>query len=249
MAAHRGTGHSHRAESAGDGGAATARAGAAPESTQEQEPALAGRLHRPGWRDPRLLVGIMIVLVSVAAVVALVAAQDRTVAVYAAGEDLDVGAAVDADDLRVEQVHLANAAEHYVTVEDGLDEDLQVLAAVDAGELLPQRAVGEADPQGRQAVILEVDHTLSSAVASGRSVDVWATYQSASQSEGQARADQVVTAATVASVSEDSSAFGSQQRTSVEVLIDPEDMAAVLEARGEAQIAVVPVGADPEGQL
>ncbi|WP_261624480.1 SAF domain-containing protein [Nesterenkonia marinintestina] len=242
MSAYRDTGDLHS-------GKHTGRRPGGGEAGHDEEPAVAERLRRPGWRDPRLLAGIMIVLVSVAGVVALVASQDRTTSVYAAAEDLDVGSPVTADDLRVEQVRLDGAEDRYLTTEDDLDEGTQIVAAVEEGELLPQRVVDDSDPQGRQAVILEVDHTLATAVESGRAVDVWATYPSTSTSDSPARAEQLVDAAKVASVSEDSSAFGSQSRTSVEVLIDPEDMATVLEARGEAQIAVVPAGVDPETQL
>lgn len=239
MAGHRGAGIQRR----------TKHSTQAEADAHGAEPEVAERLRRPGWRDPRLLVGLLIVLVSVAGVVALVAAQDRTAAVYAAAEDLDVGTPLSEGDLRIEQVRLDGAEDQYLTPEDDLDAGLQVVASVEEGELLPQRVVDETDPHGRQAVILEVDHTLSTSVGSGRSVDVWATYPSSSPSDEAARAEQLVEGAEVASVSEDSSAFGSQSRMSVEVLIDPEDMATVLESRGEAQIAVVPAGADPEGQL
>jgi len=36
-----------------------------------------GRLRRPRWRDPRLLVGLVLVLASIAGVVALVASAQR----------------------------------------------------------------------------------------------------------------------------------------------------------------------------
>ena len=42
------------------------------------------RLSKPSWKDPRLLVGLLLVLASVAGVVALVDAADRTVEAYAA---------------------------------------------------------------------------------------------------------------------------------------------------------------------
>ena len=47
--------------------------------------ATAARLKRPSWKDPRLLVGILLVLVSVAGVGFLVGRADRTGEVLAAG--------------------------------------------------------------------------------------------------------------------------------------------------------------------
>ena len=49
-------------------------------STTMSASAEGGRLRRPRWRDPRLLVGLMLVLASIAGVVALVASSQRTAA-------------------------------------------------------------------------------------------------------------------------------------------------------------------------
>ena len=66
--------------------------------------ALSPRLQRPTWRDPRLLVGILLVLVSVIAVVGIVRAGDRTQAYLAAAHDIRVGETVKPEDLRTVDV-------------------------------------------------------------------------------------------------------------------------------------------------
>ncbi|NYL94127.1 flagellar biosynthesis protein FlgA, partial [Salmonella enterica subsp. enterica serovar Typhimurium] len=53
-------------------------------STTMSASAEGGRLRRPRWRDPRLLVGLMLVLASIAGVVALVASSQRTAAYWTA---------------------------------------------------------------------------------------------------------------------------------------------------------------------
>src|SRR6478736_5540715 len=52
------------------------------------------RATRPGWRDPRLWVGVLIVAVSVVAGARVLAAADDTVAVWAVAADAGPGAAL-----------------------------------------------------------------------------------------------------------------------------------------------------------
>lgn len=212
----------------------------------------AARLRRPGWRDPRLLAGVMIVLLSVAGVVALVSSQDRTAPVYAADRQFAVGEQVSAEDLQVVEVRIDPVAGRYLSAEEELPPGLQFVTVVEEGELIPQRALAEADPQGRQAVTVEVDHAPAQAVEPGRSVDLWAVGQGSVVPEPQeggsgARAEQLVASAEVSAVSESSSTFGASTLMTVELLIDPGDMAAVLEARDSAaSLSVIPAGSAPE---
>lgn len=216
--------------------------------TDESQEA-ADRLRRPGWKDPRLLAGVLIVLLSVAGVTALVSSQDRTVPVYAADRAFAVGEQLTEDDLRIVDVRIDEVSEQYLSAEQTPEADLQFVAVVDEGELIPQRAVGAADPQGRQAVTLEVEHTPAQAVEPGRAVDLWAVRQGSVADQDEAtRAEHLVVAAEVSAVSESSSTFGSATVMTVELLIDPEDMPSVLEARSSAgTLSIIPTGTDPDG--
>ena len=49
------------------------------------------RFRRPTWRDPRLLTGLLLVLLSVAGVTAVVTATNRTDPYLAAARDIEVG--------------------------------------------------------------------------------------------------------------------------------------------------------------
>ena len=211
----------------------------------------AERLRRPGWKDPRLLVGVLIVLLSVAGVTALVSSQDRTVPIYAADRAFAVGEQLSEEDLRIVDVRIDEVSDHYLSAEEAPKADLQFVSVVDEGELIPRRAVDSADPQGRQAVTLEVDHALAQSVEPGRAVDLWAVSQGTVAEEADdSRADQLVVAAEVSAVSESSSTFGSATVITVELLIDPEDMPAVLEARSSAgTLSIISTGAEPEGDV
>ena len=82
----------------------------------------------PGWRDPRLWVGVAIVAACVVAGARLLAAADDTVAVWAVSSDLGPGDQVTADDLVSERVRFADDADldRYFTVDDELPADLEL---------------------------------------------------------------------------------------------------------------------------
>lgn len=198
------------------------------------------RLHRPSWRDPRLLVGILVVAVSVLGVFALLTAQDRTVSVYAADRQLSAGETLSSEDLRPVSVSLPGSVDQYLSVEEGVPEGLQLTRVVGEGELLPVAAAAESDPQGRQAVTVQAEHDLARAVEPGRLVDVWVTASSA-VGEEPVDATQLVHAAEVADVRESSSAFAAQQAVTVELLVSPEELEELLSATGGgAAVSVLP---------
>ncbi|WP_460688728.1 CpaB family protein [Nesterenkonia suensis] len=201
----------------------------------------AERLRRPSWRDPRLLVGVLIVVVSVAGVVGLVADQDRTVPVYAADRTVFVGEPLDIEDLRVVDVRLDEVADRYLSAETEPPSDLQYVTVVDEGELVPVRAVASSDPLERRAVTLEVDDALARAVEPGRTVDLWAAHGGGIGGEAESRVEQIVEAAEVAAVTESSSTFGAQSAVTVELLVDVEDLPEVLAVRSSAAtLSLVP---------
>jgi hypothetical protein len=110
----------------------------------------AARAARPGWRDPRLWVGLLIVTVSVLAGARLLASADDTVSVWAVSGDAGPGAELTTDDLVAHRVRFADGADlaGYYTVDDELPADLHLVRGVTAGELLPRAAIGSASDTG-----------------------------------------------------------------------------------------------------
>lgn len=138
---------------------------------------------RPGRRrliDPRLLIGLGLVLASVAGVVGVVAAADATTPVYAAAKDLAPGERVRHGDLVQRSVVLDGAAEHYLAPGDVPSEGLVVVRPVAGGELIPGRALQSAFTLDSASVVLAVDGRLGTAIRSGARVDVWAAAESTS---------------------------------------------------------------------
>src|SRR3954469_23791732 len=91
--------------------------------------------------DPRLLIGLLLVAVSVGGVVILVSAADRTVAVLAAGGTLSPGERAGGDELVVIHVRLDQATTRYLTADDIPDGGIVVTRTVGEGELIPVDAV------------------------------------------------------------------------------------------------------------
>lgn len=214
-----------------------------------EAPDPAERLRRPSWRDPRLILGVLIVLASVAGVVALVSSQDRTAPVYAADRSLAVGEALDLESLRVVDVRIEDLSAQYLSAEEELPAGMQLVSVVEEGELIPARAVAQSDPQGRQAVTLEVDHMLARGVSPGRHVEVWVASGPSPEGDGGAEAEQLVGLAEVSDIDETTSTFGAQNAVSLELLVDPEELAELLAARSSgAVLSVVPAGAPADAE-
>ncbi len=139
-------------------------------------PPAATRATRPGWRDPRLWIGVAIVAISVVAGSRLLAAADDSVAVWAATADLAVGDDVTGDDLEARQVRFVDAAdlERYVPADQALPADARLLRGVGEGELLPRAALGSADEAGVLQLPISVEPTLvPDSVGAGSVVSVY----------------------------------------------------------------------------
>lgn len=154
----------------------------------------ARRHQRPGWRDPRILVGLVIVAGSVLLGVKVLAAADDTVAVWSLGRDLPAGTRVAVGDVTQVRVRFtdAHAADRYLSADDPLPRDRVLDRPVDAGELLPRAAL-----VGEQAALVEVPvpvgvDDVPVTVRKGSVVDVWVTPQTATTADDLAEATRVL---------------------------------------------------------
>jgi hypothetical protein len=130
----------------------------------------------PGWRDPRLWVGIVLVAVSVVAGARLLSAADDTVSVWAVAADAGAGDELTTDDLVATRVRFADTDDlaGYFTVEDRLPSDLELTRGVGAGELLPRAAVGSVGAGGMLQVPVAVEaEQVPGSVGAGSVVDVY----------------------------------------------------------------------------
>ena len=146
----------------------------------------AARAGRPGWRDPRLWVGVAIVAASVVLGAKVVGAADDSVAVWAVSTDMGPGDEVAAGDLVVRHVRFVQAsdADAYLSAAEPLPEDARLTRDVGAGELLPRAALGTQAALGQQTMTFLFEGPgVPSGLAQGDRVDVYVT--STGQSDDQ----------------------------------------------------------------
>ncbi|MFF3063254.1 hypothetical protein ACFVQ3_01740 [Oerskovia sp. NPDC057915] len=209
------------------------------------------RLRRPGWRDPRLLLGLVLVAASVALGSWAVSSAGRTVAVYAAAGPLTPGEPVDASSLRAVEVRLGSGDGKYFLAGRPLPDDLVALRVVGDGELVARSAVGGSEELEVRAVAIPVAGALSDRVTDGALVDVWfvptaedvatATDGTADEKDG-AEPYTLAAQVVVAQVAESGGTLVTGGPTTLHVLVPTDELPGVLAAlAAEGEIAVVPV--------
>lgn len=150
----------------------------------------ATRVQSPGWRDPRVVVGVVIVAGCVLLGARVVGSADDTVSMWSARHDLPAGAALTRDDLRPVRVHLTGvAADRYLAATADPAPGSTVARDVEAGELLPRSAIrSEAGPALVEVPLSVAPDDVPSSVRQGATVDVWVLPKVAATDQGRSRA-------------------------------------------------------------
>lgn len=204
------------------------------------KPAEARRVRPPGWRDPRLIVGILLVALSVTGVVALVQSVDERQGYWAASVDIVPGAKVSADDFHIVQASMSESSDHYWVAGSQLPSEFLVSSTILQGELLTQRQVAESDPDGRQQVGVRVSEDMPASVTIGSRVDVWVAAAS-DDGRGYEEPTKMIANAEVIGTDDNTSAFAAANTTTVYLMLSQDAVPPVLDAQAnDAKIALVP---------
>lgn len=192
---------------------------------------------RRTWMDPRLVIGVVLVLASLAGVWFVVEQSARTETAWAATRTLLPGDTVAPGDVEQVDVRLPQSQDHYLA--GGTDPVGMVVAStVGPGEVLPLRALGDARSDDRSAVVIEVAGALPSAVRAGSLVDVWTA---APNEEGFDAPAVLIDGAIVVEVVEDDGIMASAAQQ-LELLVPTSETARLLEAMSNAHVlSVVPL--------
>lgn len=184
------------------------------------------RLRRPRWKDPRLLVGIVLVLISVLLGSLLVSRLAATTPVLVARGDVVIGDPLEAEDFTVAEVRLGDQRGLYADAPSDIPDGAVASRSVTDGEMLPLAAIGQSADVPLRPVVIAVDAAVAESVAPGGRVELWHT--PTSRQEAPAAAEQLVEGGVVRRVDTGSS-LGMRSMT-VEVLVPADDVAPVLEA-------------------
>lgn len=197
---------------------------------------------RPAWREPRFLLGLLLVVISVAGVLALVAAADRTEQAFAVRHAVAAGDQLGMHDVRAVRVRLGGADAAYLT--SAPPPGTVVTHTIGRGELVPLAALAAASTLQATSVVIAVDRALPAAVEAGASVDVWAAAANdAGAGAARFEAPQVlVPGATVVRVDRDTT-LGAGGNVAVEVRVPKSAAAGLLAAiSNRAAITLLPAG-------
>ncbi len=206
----------------------------------------ATRATRPGWRDPRLWIGVALVTGSVVAGARILAGADDMTQVWSATTDLVAGQTVDADDLEATRIRFGDDLdrERYLAVDDELPASLTLTRPLAAGELVPATALGEATDDDAVAVSIAVaaEHVPPDVVRGSR-VDVWVISDRTLGGGRRAAPAELVLGDIVvldAPVVSDSFASATSRQLVLSVPADEdESLAVVLAASGDDRVRVV----------
>lgn len=194
---------------------------------------------RPIAFDPRLVIGLALVVASVAGVVAVVTAADETTEVLSAAEALAPGDRIGPDELVIVEVRLDVAAGHYLAPGDVPEEGLVASRVVGEGELVPVDAVGSAVGLRLASLVLDVGGELAASVRPGALVDIWAARER--EGGGFGPPTVIASGATVVRLVESDSIVSGGGTTAVEVLVPASRIARVLEATANSDaVSIVP---------
>jgi hypothetical protein len=130
------------------------------------------------WRDPRLVIGVALVAVSVLVGGVVLGGADKSVAVWTVRSAMSKGQPVRPDDLVRTDVQFSDSAsaDHYVSADRALPTGSTLARDVGAGEFLPRAALVGSAIGSVTEVPLSVDTgAVPATVGAGSVVDVWVT--------------------------------------------------------------------------
>ena len=203
------------------------------------------RLHKPSWRDSRLVVGVVLVLLSMAVGAKAMAAADDTVPMYAAVAALVPGQPVTQGDVKRVDVQLGVDRRFYAVADHDIAPGTFALRDVRPGELLPRSALGSRTSIDLKPVSVRIDGGGAARLAAGSVVDVWVNAKDpSSAAEKYGKPVKTLEAATVARTPE-ASAGGlgaASSLTTVQIMVPEARVQALIAAIDQgAKITLVPV--------
>lgn len=203
----------------------------------------AARQRRTRWRDPRLWLGIVVVLGSVVVGARVLDSADDTVSVWQVAHDLPAGAPIGESDLRATQVHFvdAAAAAQYLRVGQPLLSGSHAVRDLHAGEMLTASAVSSAATRSTRQLPLGVGAANQPGdLRAGDHVQVWAVAGSSPDQGAGQRADATLVLRDVTVLSVGSSQLGAAGERQILVGLDASvDVGAVLRTTAGASVVLV----------
>lgn len=191
---------------------------------------IAARLKRPGWMDPRLLVGLMLIAISVWGTTSLVSRADRTEPFLVARETLTPGTPLSEKNVVISHVRIGDG---YISAEHPPWGSV-VTRTIAPGELIPSSAVEDSEDFDSRPVAVSSALPLAEGIEPGAVVDVWLVREGLAGSESVLVASELV----IDQVDRDSGAFSAGTETAY-VLVPADEVGDFLASLAEEGDVVV----------
>ncbi|WP_421084607.1 SAF domain-containing protein [Rothia nasimurium] len=205
-------------------------------STQSE----ATRYKKPGFKDPKLVIGLLLILVSVVGVVGIVRFANKSEPFYMASSDIKIGDALTSANLKVVDVQLGESAGHYVRADVELTEGTVAMQPIKSGELIASSEITDELKDGRRLTTLLMDHYAVAGFSSGDLVDVWVSFKREGSNDYEAP-QSLVSHAEIHSITAQESIIGGTGKTAVELWVNADQLSQVLSAsNGGAAINLIP---------
>jgi len=210
----------------------------------------AARIVVPRWLDARVAVGLLLVLVSVAAGARIVSTAGHLTPVYAAAHDLVPGEQLTSTDLAIVRVRLDGGGSRYLAAGSAAPVGYVLTRVVSAHELLPASALSPSSALADSRMVtvpVQAGH-LPADLGRGDLVDVYVTPKAAT---GRTVPAPTLVLAKVAVESREggSRTFGGQSALAVVLDVDAADVEAMVHAveSGAIDLVRVPLAAAGAG--
>jgi hypothetical protein len=203
----------------------------------------AARQRRTRWRDPRLWLGVVLVLGSIVVGARVLASADDTTAVWQVSRDIPSGSVVSSSDLSVTRVHFDDTAlaAAYLQADQAVPSGARAARDLEAGEILAGSAVTFSTAPATRQLPLGVSAVHEPAdLRAGDHVEVWAVPVSSPGGGTRAPAGPSLVLRDVTILSVGSGAVGvSAERQVLVSLSASADVAGVLRQISNASVVLV----------
>lgn len=209
------------------------------QSPQETRTPSASRVRRPSWKDPRLALGAVLVIASVAGTVYLVGELHQTSTVYVASSNITLGEQLTTENMKTQEVQLGDTLENYLHVDMPVGQEARANTFISAGELIPVTSITNSALGSRRPINVELPADLSSSITPGSFVDVWIAKRESSGNTYEVP-EKLSSMVEVAARVESGGGLVGTHGTNLELLVEPNQLEPLLQAlANESRIIVV----------
>ena len=129
-------------------------------------------MHKPGFKDPKLIVGLILILISIAGVIGIIRINNQTYTYYTAKNDISIGQKITPDMLIEKQVNLGDSKDRYLSREQLESGKYIAVRQIPAGELISSASAHENIQERRRLVTVTLDRGIASTFKAGERVGI-----------------------------------------------------------------------------